>query len=232
MTPILSEQLRPTEFADLIQPSAMVERLERMAEQRMPMNMLFYGQPGVGKTSAARILLNKLDADYCEINGSMETGIEHVRKNIEMFCVSMSMFSAVKVCFIDECEYLSMNAQASLRGLIEKCAHVRFLLTANDIKKMHPALKSRCLPLCFDVGPIEAPEVIARLVPRYQEKLRQLGYIDARRLHEILCTSFPDLRAVANRLEFEATPLAERTESALGPLRRPGEKKRLRTDLR
>ena len=160
MTPILSEQLRPTEFADLIQPSAMVERLERMAEQRMPMNMLFYGQPGVGKTSAARILLNKLDADYCEINGSMETGIEHVRKNIEMFCVSMSMFSAVKVCFIDECEYLSMNAQASLRGLIEKCTHVRFLLTANDIKKMHPALKSRCLPLCFDVGPIEAPEVI------------------------------------------------------------------------
>ena len=54
----------------------MVERLERMADQRKPMNMLFYGQPGVGKTSAARILLNKLDADYCEINGSMETGIE------------------------------------------------------------------------------------------------------------------------------------------------------------
>ena len=139
----------------------------------------------------------------------METGIEHVRKNIEAYCISMSLFSTMKVCFIDECEYLSINAQASLRGLIEECDHVRFLLTANDIKKMHPALKSRCLPLCFDVGPIEAPEVIARLMPRYQEKLRQLGYeIDARRLHEILCTSFPDLRAVANRLEFEAIPLA------------------------
>ena len=93
-----------------------------------------------------------------------------MRKNIEMFCVSMSLFSTVKVCFIDECEYLSMNAQASLRGLIEKCDHVRFLLTANDIKKMHPALKSRCLPLCFDVGPIEAPEVIARLVPMLRQK--------------------------------------------------------------
>jgi hypothetical protein len=55
-------------------------------------------------------------------------------------------------------------------------------------------------------------------MPRYQEKLRQLGCeIDARRLHEILCTSFPDLRAVANRLEFEATPLDERIESALAP---------------
>ena len=218
MTPILSEQLRPTEFADLIQPSAMVQRLERMVEQRMPMNMLFYGQPGVGKTSAARILLNKLDADSYEINGSLETGIDHVRKNIEMFCVSMSLLSDVKVCFIDECEYLSLNAQASLRGLIEKRSHVRFVLTANEIKKMHPALRSRCLLLCFDVGPIEAPEIIARLVPRYQGKLRKLGYeIEAQRLHEILCTSFPDLRAVANRLEFEASPLAERIESPLEP---------------
>jgi len=143
-----------------------------------------------------------------------------------MFCISMSLFSAMKVCFIDECEYLSMNAQASLRGLIEKCDHVRFLLTANDIKKMHPALKSRCLPLCFDVGPIEAPDVIARLMPRYQEKLRQLGCeIDARRLHEILCTSFPDLRAVANRLEFEAAPLAQRIESTLGSREANGREK-------
>ena len=124
----------------------------------------------------------------------------------------------MKVCFIDECDYLSMNAQASLRGLIEKYDHVRFLLTANEIRKMHSALKSRCLPICFDVGPLEAPEIINRLVPRYQEKLGKLGLqMDAQRLNEILCTSFPDLRAVANRLEFEATPMGERIENAIGP---------------
>ena len=218
MTPILSEQLRPREFAELIQPSAIVQRLKRMVDQRSLMNMLFHGQPGVGKTSAVRILLNKLDADSYEINGSLETGIDHVRKNIEMFCTSMSLLSDVKVCFIDECEYLSLNAQASLRGLIEKCGHVRFLLTANEIKKMHPALRSRCLPLCFDVGPIEASEIIARLVPWYQGRLRELGYeIEEQRLHEILCTSFPDLRAVANRLDLEASPLAERIDSGLEP---------------
>jgi len=216
MTPTFSELLRPTEFADLIQPSAMVQRLERMVDQRKPMNMLFYGSPGVGKTSAARILLSKLDADYYEINGSKETGIDNVRKNIEGFCVTLSMYSDVKVCFIDECDYLSMNAQASLRALIEKCDHVRFLLTANEIGKMHAALKSRCLPICFDVGPLEAPEIINRLVPRYQEKLGKLGLqMDAQRLHEILYTSFPDLRAVANRLEFEALPTVDDAKGAL-----------------
>ena len=79
----------------------------------------------------------------------METGIEHVRKNIEAYCTSMSLLSTMKVCFIDECEYLSMTSKRA-SGMIEKRDHVRFLLTANDIKKMHPALKSRCLPICFD----------------------------------------------------------------------------------
>ena len=146
----------------------------------------------------------------------METGIDNVRKYIQGFCTAASMYSRVKVCFIDECDYLSMNAQASLRGLIEKCDHTRFLLTANEIKKMHPALKSRCLPICFDVGPLEAPEIINRLVPRYQEKLGKLGLqIDVQRLDEILYTSFPDLRAVANRLEFEALPSVDAAEGAL-----------------
>ena len=110
----LSELLRPTELADLIQPLELIQRLERMVERRALVNMLIYGKPGLGKTSAARILANKLDADCYEINGSMETGIENVRKNIEMFCVSLSLFSAVKVCFIDDCEYLSkMRKRAS-----------------------------------------------------------------------------------------------------------------------
>ena len=206
----LSELLRPTELADLIQPLELIQRLERMVERRALVNMLIYGKPGLGKTSAARILANKLDADCYEINGSMETGIENVRKNIEMFCVSLSLFSAVKVCFIDECEYLSKNAQASLRGLIEKCDHVRFLLIANDITKFHRALKSRCKLVNFDVGPSQATEVIKRLLPRYQEKLARLGYsLDDQRLWELICVSFPDLRSVANQIEFEYGPPSE-----------------------
>ena len=67
----LSELLRPTEFADLIQPPELIRRLERMVAQRAPLNMLFYGRPGLGKTSAAQILLKGLDAFALRINGSI-----------------------------------------------------------------------------------------------------------------------------------------------------------------
>ena len=69
----LSELLRPTELADLIQPLELIQRLERMVERRALVNMLFHGKPGLGKTSAARILANKLDADCYEtqwLNGN------------------------------------------------------------------------------------------------------------------------------------------------------------------
>ena len=58
----LSELLRPTELADLIQPPEIIRGLERMVVQRAPLNMIFHGKPGLGKTSAAQILAKGLDA--------------------------------------------------------------------------------------------------------------------------------------------------------------------------
>jgi replication-associated recombination protein RarA len=202
-----SEVLRPTELVDLVQPDYVVARFERMVSDRNLMNMLFYGQPGVGKTSAARLLLKKIDMDVYEVNGSIKTGIDQVRDEIEKFCTHYSIYGQPKACFIDECEFLSASAQAGLRGVIEKFREVRFILTANDIIKLHPALKSRCMPISFDPSPLQAEEIISRIAPRYHLKLEDAGLeIGDKALREILFTEFPDLRRVANRLEFEALP--------------------------
>ena len=110
----------------------------------------------------------------------------------------------MKAVFIDECEFLSKSAQAAMRGTIEKHSTVPFLLTANDTSKLHPAMKSRCLEVCFDVSLLEAPEVIERMLPRYYAKVVSLGCdVTFQRLREIMYLKFPDLRAVANALEFE-----------------------------
>jgi replication-associated recombination protein RarA len=199
----LSELLRPNELADLIQPPEIIRGLERMVKNRSMLNMLFYGKPGLGKSSAARILCDKLEADVYEINGSKWTGVSHVRTHLEAYCSSVSLFSDIKICLIEECEYLSANAQAALRGVIEQSAHVRFLMTGNAIHKLQPALKSRCKPINFDVGPLEAEATIQRLLPRYTDKLARLGYdVDPAWLNREMHVVFPDLRKVANTIEF------------------------------
>jgi replication factor C small subunit len=100
------------------------ERLQRMIDGKRPMNMIFHGPPGSGKTSAAQIFLREweqLELDTLKINGSLQTGIDVVRDRIEGFARSpFSNSEELRLCYIDEADYLSASAQASLRVVIEK----------------------------------------------------------------------------------------------------------------
>ena len=203
MKPPLSELLRPTELADLFQPNNLVRSLEKMVEQKRIQNMIFYGLPGIGKTSACRILLQKLDCDSIEINGSLSTGIEVIRDRIEPFSSCVSFWGKPKAVLIEEADYLSRNAQASLKRTIEKFHYVHFLMTTNDLGKIAPAIQSRCLPVSFDIPRASVNPTIERLVPRYTQRLEQAGYrVEASHLLMTLRKWFPDMRGVANELEF------------------------------
>ena len=188
----------------ILQPATVVKALEAMAAKKSPANMLFYGSPGLGKTSAARVLLSALGDNWFEINGSLSTGIDIVR-DIEIAANSGGLGQGPRVCFIDEAEFLTPNAQAGLRGIIERVhLHCRFLLTANDIRKFQPALKSRCLPICFDIPVSAQNEIISRVLPRYVQRVSDLGIeMDEGRLRDLFHVYFPDLRGLANRIEFE-----------------------------
>ena len=201
-TQLLSELLRPRSIAELNLPPDMMGSLEKMEQSGSVMNMLFYGEPGIGKTSAARILTEK--TDVYEINGSFNNGDKAMLKEIEKFASSMSLNLKLKVCFIDEAEYLTKEVQAGLRYTIEKFSgSTRFILTANDFKKVTPALRSRCAPICFDVSPRDRPLVMERMLARYQLRLSEFGFdYDPIRLREIVSIYFPDLRSIANQLEL------------------------------
>ena len=94
--------------------------------------------------------------------------------------------------------------------MIEKAVTSRFVLAANDISKFHPALKSRCLPICFDISVSDAEAVIGRLLLRYRARLKAVGIqIDDGRLSELLHVYFPDLRAFSNAVEFEVGSAAD-----------------------
>jgi DNA polymerase III delta prime subunit len=143
---LVSELLRPQQLADLTLPRRVIERLQRMVDSGTIMNLIFYGKPGLGKTSAARIIAKTIGADVHEINGSSLTGIDTVRNKVEGYASSVTLFNNPKICFIDEADYLSKNAQAALRHVIERSSsNCRYLFAVNDISKLIPAIQSRLI---------------------------------------------------------------------------------------
>jgi len=202
----LTERLRPQRLQDLTLPEKESRHLQKMFDTQTPMHMLFYGPPGSGKSSAGRIFV-KARGPYGTyiIDGSLETGIENVRTNVERFASTMPFTPGLKICFIDEADYLSSNAQASLRGVIERFASsCRFIMTANDIGKLMPAIRSRLLPISFYINVADRPAIVARMQVRLAERLRELEIpFDAARLNQIVATYFPDLRQVISQLDYE-----------------------------
>ena len=200
---LLSELLRPRRISELILSPSVTDYLERMAKSGWSLNLLFYGAPGIGKTSAARILSER--ADVIEVDGTCLSEDKALQKSLASFVTSLSLSGVPKICLIDEAEYLSNDAQNRLLKVIENSSRtVRFILTANDVTKLKAALRSRCEPICFDIAPKDRAFVIQRLVDRYEAVLPEFGFeCDPVRLREIVGLGFPDLRSIANKLELQ-----------------------------
>lgn len=202
---LLSEILRPQSLGELNLPDTILNSLQRQITSGQVMNMLFYGSPGIGKTSAARIILKELEAEVYELNGSFNDGDKTMVRNIEAFSHTVSITGQPKICFIDEADFMSRGVQDSLRYVIEKVSNnARFLLTANDVSRLTSAIKSRCVPVCFDVQRKDARSVIDKMVKRYSVKLSELEIeYDPDRLNEIVSIYYPDLRMISNVFQME-----------------------------
>ena len=204
----LSESLRPKHFADMALPRALRQRLQAMVDKNNLMNMIFYGSPGTGKSTAARILAgyDKRQLSVMVINGTEESGVDLVRQRIATFARTASLnLAPYKLCVIDEADQLSESAQEVLRGLIESTySNCRFIFTANDITKIHDALQSRLLPICFDLASTDQDEVLRDYTKRFLSQLRERECpFDEARIRQLISMRFPDFRAIANRVEYE-----------------------------
>jgi len=200
---ILSERLRPQTLGDLTLSQRDIARLQKMIDTGSIMNMIFYGQPGIGKTSAARLIAQSTRNDT-EINGSSDKRID-VLRSIKGFAATVAFNPGLKVCFVDEADHLPASTQADLRYVIENTSqNCRFLFTVNNVSKINSALRSRMKQICFDISPAGRSEVIDRLIARYETLLPELGIqFDSQRLKELVGIYFPDLRSIANQVEFE-----------------------------
>lgn len=204
--PLLSEVMRPRKLEDLTLPSATIEKLSGLIKRGSPLNMVFYGRPGTGKTSAARIIAEVMQADTYDVNGALNKGITTVMADLEKWASGASLMpTQAKICIIDEAEQLNKKMQTALSYIIENNSDkTRFILTVNNLDKLCPPLVSRCEPISFDLLPSQAPDVIDRLAERYVAICDSDGQkIPFETARHLIAIYFPDLRQVANKFQFD-----------------------------
>lgn len=203
--PSFSERLRPRSIDELLIPNSSIAKFNAMIKSSNVMNMIFYGSPGTGKTTCANLIASLSDLHLLPINASLTNSVVDIRNEVEKYATSGSLFGKTKIVLLDESDYLSKNAQASLRGLIENTiGNCRFILTANVLSKIDQALQSRCIPFCFEVPLSSINESIEKLIQTIKNRLQELNLeIDESRLREIVVLKFPDYRSIANEIEFE-----------------------------
>jgi replication factor C small subunit len=167
-------------------------------DQSIP-HLLFSGAAGIGKTTMAKILINELeipDYDVLEINASRTNSVDAVRDKITNF-VQMIPFGPFKVVLLDEADYLSPNAQAALRGVMEEYHNTaRFILTCNYPNRIIPALHSRCQG--YHIERIDQTEFTARVATILVEENIE---IELETLDLYVKATYPDLRKCINMVQ-------------------------------
>ena len=141
---LLVEKYRSSKLDEYVGNENIKKTISQYLDQNDIQNLIFYGPAGTGKTTLAKLIVQNLDCSHLYINASDERGIDTIRDKVSSFA-SAASFSPLKVVILDEADFLTIQAQASLRNVIETYSRTtRFIMTCNFVERIIDPLQSRC----------------------------------------------------------------------------------------
>ena len=198
------EKYRPKTIEECVLPDALKQTLSEFISKGDIPNLILSGGPGVGKTTAAKAMLDELGLTYMFINGSEESGIDVLRTKIKNFASTVSLHGGRKYLILDEADYLNpQSTQPALRGFIEEFhKNCGFILTCNYKNRLIPPLHSRCSVVDFTVPKSEKKELAEQFFRRVMNVLvvEEVKF-EPKAVAEVINKFFPDWRRVLNELQ-------------------------------
>ena len=190
------EKYRPQVLEDYVGNEVIKNKIADYIKESSIQNLLFYGVAGTGKTTLAKLITKNIDCDLLYLNASDERGIDTIREKIQPFAASMG-FNDIKIVILDEADYLTPQAQATLRHTIEACSSTtRFILTCNYLERIISPLQSRCQT--FEITPPSKQEVNYKCQD-ILTKEKILFYDN--NIDDVINTHYPDIRKIINTLQ-------------------------------
>ena len=198
------EKYRPKTIEECVLPDALKQTLSEFISKGDIPNLILSGGPGVGKTTAAKAMLDELGLTYMFVNGSEESGIDVLRTKIKNFASTVSLHGGRKYLILDEADYLNpQSTQPALRGFIEEFhKNCGFILTCNYKNRLIPPLHSRCSVVDFTVPKSEKKELAEQFFRRVMNVLvvEEVKF-EPKAVAEVINKFFPDWRRVLNELQ-------------------------------
>jgi len=197
------QKYRPQKVDDTILPVLTKTAFQKFIDTNNIPNLLLAGSPGTGKTTAAKAMLEEMACDYIIINAALNRGIDTVRSEISTFASSISLTGGRKYIILDEADYLTPDAQASMRNLIETFSkNCGFIFTCNFKNRIIAPLRSRLSEVDFAIEKTEKPKLAAQFFKRTLAILNSENVdYEPKVVAKVIEKYFPDFRRILNELQ-------------------------------
>lgn len=205
---LLIERYRPQTLDDIVLSDKNRSYFEQIKKKQEIPHLMFYGAPGGGKTSLAKIIVNDiLDCQYLYINASDESGVDVIRTKVINFAQTASIDGKLKIIILDEIDGLSSikagssgtSAQQALRNVIEEYSdNTRFIATCNYRSMVIEALDSRFQS--FELTP-PFDKTIERVIEILKNEKVKVSEDQKTKLINLVKTNYPDIRKIIGELQ-------------------------------
>ena len=194
------EKYRPSKLTEYVGNEHLKDKVKDYLESGEIPHLLFFGKAGTGKTTLAKLIVNSIDCDHIIINASDENNVDTVRNKVKGFASTVG-FKDMKIIILDEFDYMTPNAQAILRNLMETFSrHCRFILTCNYVEKVISPIRSRTQE--FQIVPPTKKDVAIQIS---QILAKENVVFQPKDLVPIIDSSYPDIRKIINTCQLNSS---------------------------